>query len=215
MPASGSFIAGVAFVACLGAAAHADVWNEVGDAGGQNGIATAQVVVGVSPLTDITGVIGQALGGNDVDVYQILITDFQNFSATSSGPLDTMLWLFKADGTGQVMNDDFPGLPSAQLSKITNQGVFSNGVYYLAISRFNNRPLDVGGNQVFGNTLWPGPDPGQYQANPAAGAFTQWTGSTGATGGYKIFLTGAGSVPAPGAIAALGALMFVRPRRRE
>lgn len=190
-------------------AAQGGIWFEVGDAG-QNGIGVAQVIVGSGNLSLIQGEI---IVGNDADVYQILITDFANFSAQTVGPLDTMLFLFNADGTGQVANDDFPGL--GVLSKITSQGVFSNGVYYIGVSRFFNRPQDSTNTDIFGATTWPGPDAGQLQANPAAGAFENWTGSAGAGGGYQIMLTGASFVPAPGAMPLLAIAAMSGMRRRR
>jgi MYXO-CTERM domain-containing protein len=184
-------------------------WFEMGDAG-QNGIGAAQIVWGTGNLNEINGIISD---GNDVDVYQILITDFANFSAQTNGPLDTMLWLFNADGTGQVGNDDYPGI--GVLSRITNQGVFSNGVYYIAVSRFFNRPMDASSTLVFGSAVWPGPDPQQFQPDPAAGAFTQWTGSGGDWGGYQIFFTGASFVPGPGAMVMLALAGIAGTRRRR
>jgi hypothetical protein len=206
----------VAATCVPGATVRAGItWNEIGDAG-QNGPAAAQIVTGSGTLDSILGVIGQDLGGSDADVYQILITDFQIFSAQTSGALDTMLWLFKADGTGQVMNDDIVN-GSNTLSILTSQGVFANGLYYLAVSRFNNRPQDVGNTDLFSSTsTWPGPHAGQYQPNGAAGAFHHWTGSGGATGGYMISLTGASAVPAPGALATMLTLVALAgPRRRR
>lgn len=192
--------------------ARAGIWFEVGDAG-QNGIAAAQTPVGSGTLDGINGIIST---GNDVDVYQILITDFANFDAYTTGPLDTMLWLFKADGTGQVANDDFPGLDTLQLSRLTNQGVFSNGVYFLAVSRFNNQPRDAGDNAIFGNTYYPGP-PNTWQAQPISGSgpFDHWTGSTGASGGYLVTLTGVGYVPSPGSLGLLAISALVNRRRRR
>lgn len=182
-------------------------WYEVGDAG-QNGPAAAQVTLGSGDLVDISGVLSN---GNDVDVYLISITSYQNFSAQATGGLDSMLWLFKADGTGQVMNDDYGGFNA----RLTNQGVFSNGLYYLGISRFNNHPQDVANNNNFGSTPWPGPDTNQIMPNASAGAYDHWTGSSGAGGGYKILLTGGGYSPAPGALALLCMAGVVAMRRRR
>lgn len=190
--------------------AGTQTWFEVGDAG-QNGIAAAQVVSGSGTLNEINGIL--AFEGNDVDVYQIMITDFTSFSAETAGPLDTMLWLFKADGTGQVANDDYSGI--SPLSRITNQGVFANGVYYIAVSTFNNQPQDAGGAFSFTATSWPGPDTNQLQPNGAAGPFEQWTGDLDPGGGYQIFFTGASFVPSPGALPLLAVAALVGGRRRN
>ncbi len=190
--------------------ANAGIWTEIGDAG-QNGIATAQVTTSVTPLTSIQGVLNNGVGGLDVDVYAIQITDYQNFSAIATSALDTMLYLFKADGTGQVMNDDYIGYNGG----LTNQGVFSNGLYYLAISRFNNRPLDAASNVIFSSTPWPGPLNNQMQPNSGTGAYLSWTGTTPSRGGgYEIFLTGV-NTPAPGGLALLGFAALAGTRRRS
>ena len=196
--------------------AHAVIWFEVGDAG-QNGPSQAQVPIGSGPLNEIQGELDP---GSDVDVYQILITDYQNFYCYGNGPLDTMLWLFKPDGTGQVANDDWDPDGDGQNIQyggvITSQGLTSNGVYYLGISRFNNRPLDAANEPIFGRDVYPGPDPQQWMPNPLAGAFDHWTGTANGPGGvYKMRFTGGGFVPAPGALALLGLAGLARSRRRR
>jgi len=196
--------------AALPRAAQAGIWIETTDAG-QDGPAAAQMPTGVGSLDQIQGIVGNSgTGGNDADVFLIHITDVASFSAVTSGALDTMIWLFNLDGTGQVMNDDFIGFNAG----LTNQGVFAPGLYYLGISRFGNRPLDAAENLVFGSVPWPGPLNNQIQPNPAAGPFDHWTGSTGATGGYQVDLTGVSFAPAPGAMMLL-ALAGVMPHRRR
>lgn len=203
------FTTTVGLSAFAASSSHAGIWFEVGDAG-QNGIAAAQIVGGVGNLDEIQGELNP---GSDVDVFKILVTDFANFSAQTAGPLDTMLWLFKADGTGQVANDDFAGI--APLSKLTNQGVFANGVYYIAVSQFNNRPMDASNTLNFSNISYPGPANNQMQPNAAATAFTHWTGDNDPGAGYKIFFTGASFVPGPGVLPLLVMAGLAARRRRR
>ncbi len=193
-------------------AAMAQTWDETADGGGdagEAGIGAAQVVSGSGPLTAITGVI--APGGEGADVYLIMICDEANFSASTIGgvPFDSQLFLFNADGTGQVHNDDFTGLDS----KITSQGVFSNGIYALAITPFNSDPLDSSSTAVFGFSTWPGPDSQQRMANTTT-PFVSWTGDPD-SGAYRITLTGACFVPAPGAATLLGLGGLAAARRRR
>src|SRR5262249_48031768 len=91
---------------------------EVGDAG--ETMATAPIVTGTGVLPGITG----ALGADETDVYSIQICDPANFRASTvtwtsggqngdpNGRVDTMLWLFRENGTGVEMTDDSPTLES-------------------------------------------------------------------------------------------------------
>jgi hypothetical protein len=195
-------------------ALYGQVWNEIGDAGSA-GIGAAQVVSGSGSLTAISGEI-VAGGGDEADVFLIEISDFANFSASTVGGAgyDTQLFLFNADGSGQVHNDDFGGLQST----ITSQGVFANGTYALAVTAFNSDPLDAGAAAVFGFATWPGPD-AQQRMPASANPFVSWTGAS-AGGTYRISLTGASFVnvvPEPGsamALIGLGLVGFARGRRR-
>lgn len=205
-------LAGAAVLALSGVALG-DIWNEVGDAGGDTGVGSAQITVGSGPLDEIRGAVGV---DDIVDLYGIRITDFTQFRASVVGGAtwDTQLFLFNADGTGQVENDDFSGLQS----EITNQGVFSNGIYYLGITRWNADPRNANGETLFGFDTWPGNDPGQRRPIEGRGPVASWTSST-AGAEYTIFLSGASfqEVPAPGAFAllGLGGIAAAGRRRRQ
>lgn len=194
--------------------AHAQVWNEVGDAG-QNGVGEGQVTVGAGPLTTINGSLFRDA---DVDLYCIRITDFANFRAivTSSANPDTTLHLFNPDGTLQVYNDDY--FSGSGFSLLSSQGVFANGTYFLAMANYDVRPQSVSNTDLYANTTWPGPQSNQFQGNGLV--LSAWGGRPvffGMAGSYTIELQGAEFhlVPAPGAAVmfGLGGLLAVRRRR--
>ena len=128
--------------------ANAFVWNEVGDAGRLPN--TAQVPVGVGPLTQINGNYGFI---TDVDMYKIFISDPSVFVAEvtsftpedDDGISDSQLSLFDANGV-YILQDDDGGV--GLLSKIDGF-VGSAGNYFLAISDFDNDPVpDTIGEQI-------------------------------------------------------------------
>ncbi|MEJ5294500.1 MAG: DVUA0089 family protein [Fimbriimonadales bacterium] len=179
-----------------------DQWDEQVNGGGDAGDSTssAQPVYRSdmtpcqSPVTRIRGVRADTA---DADVYVICITDPNAFSASTVGlaGFDTQLWLFRCDGTGVVHNDDSGSLQS----RIDNStGCLSNlqaGTYLLAITGYNQDPVDANGNTLWNNTPFGEvrcPD-GPGAANP----FVGWSGS-GGSGNYGIALTGAYFVSAQG-----------------
>lgn len=193
----------------LAASASAQVWNEAVDGGGDAGElpATAQVVTGTGPLTAILG----SWLINDTDMYQILICDEANFSATTVGgtTADTQLWLFDANGAGVAFNDDSGGLQST----ITSLFVNSNGLYYLAITKYNRDAVNAANQLIWNNSPFGterAPD-GPGAGNPVV---ANWTGTTSAGGDYRITLTGACFVPEPTSalLLGLGALALIRRR---
>lgn len=158
-------------------------WAEVGDAGDLP--LTANTPNGVGALTSITGVAG----GSDEDMYRICLTGGGTFSASTVGSVlvDTQLFLFDSAGLGVEANDDSVGLkavlPAGGLSPT------AGGVYYLALSSFNNDPVSSGG-LIFPSTpfnLVHGPT-GPGGGSPISG----WTNNSGsAAAAYTIALTGA------------------------
>ncbi|MCZ6680605.1 MAG: hypothetical protein O7E52_25525, partial [Candidatus Poribacteria bacterium] len=131
----------------------ASLFAEVGEAG--NLPATAQTTVGVGMLTAIEGTV---ISRSDHDMFQIFIAEPANFSASTNNPGtilsiddDTQLFLFDINGLGVLANDDDPDdiinfLPKAAIPLGEFSG--SPGLYYIAISIFDNDPIS-GGGEIF------------------------------------------------------------------
>jgi hypothetical protein len=175
---------------------------------------------------------------NDASLFKIFITDAADFSAMTLdagafGIPDTVLSLFDSSGVGVYLNDDadpsnpadtFSCLPSADSSNPCANvrggvGPVSDGVYYLAISRGANYPVDDMGNEIFSLTFSSTDVLGPSSTNPVAGwdqgAFTAPDFDLV---DYDIVLTGAGvETPEPAAWPVIsGALLLgVLVRRRR
>ncbi len=120
----------------------------------------------------VTGIRGILLNDNDVDIYQISLPGNQTFSATTanrSTNVDTRLFLFDANGGGVYFNDDENDqtrqstLPARH--PLTPQKA---GNYYLAITSYENEPLNKDGT-IFG-----------------LGSFTDILGATGNGGSQPL-----------------------------
>ena len=178
----------LAFALLATVPALAQTWDETTDGGGDAGHlpGTAQVCDGSGPLTSITG----NNATSDSDMYQIQITDEASFSASTVGQVtwDTQLFLFNSEGRGVAFDDDDPsGGGGVFQSVLSSQFVSANGVYYLAISRYNRDALSSSG-LIWANEPWDeerAPD-GPGAANPV----TNWSGSVAGGGNYTIVLTG-------------------------
>jgi hypothetical protein len=134
-----------------------DRWDETANGGGDAGDlpGTAQIVSrpDATPCqTAVTRITGNRADGGDADMYVICITDPTNFSATTVGGagFDTQLFLFKCDGTGVVHNDDCGSLQS----RINNSTgcIPEAGIYLLAITGYNQDPVDSNGNLIWNNS---------------------------------------------------------------
>jgi hypothetical protein len=125
----------------------ADTWVEVGSAGSLPG--TANITDGSGSLDLI---LGNLMDLTEVDMYQIEIIDALTFSAVTLGGVldvtDPQLFLFDSAGRAVYSNDDAEsGLIGSQ-SELTAGHPFgptSTGIYYLAISWFNNEPYSIDG----------------------------------------------------------------------
>ncbi len=176
---------------------------------------------------DLTGIAVELIegyaGASDVDMFKIYIANPTAFSADTSGStLDTQLQLFDVSGLGIYANDDIPGggFGPSLLPANDPLGPQTAGIYYLAVSRWNNDPLSSGG-EIFSGA-WDeimGPN-GTGGNMPVTG----WKGDTGATNGYQISLTGLGqspepspTVPVPGSalLCGLGLVLSRSIRRRK
>jgi len=165
---------------------------EVGDAGSLP--ATAQIPGQAGPLTSIAG----SLNIDDTeDMYELCIRDHAGFSAQVIGiatTFDTQLFLFDQNGLAVYSNDDDGGIfvPSLLPAGDPNSPM-ADGNYYLAISEYNNEPVNAGGLLfVDGITAVNGPDLGAGGAS----AVTGWNGASSDEnfGAYAIALTGAEEV---------------------
>lgn len=212
-------IRAIAFVTVLAAAAglaSAQVHVEAGDAGQ---LAGGQGT-GNGALTAIRGVLDGAV---DVDMYQIRVDDWAAFSATTTAnaelpaPVesDTQLFLFSSSGMGIAFNDDIANgaLSTLPIGHELYAGRTNGEIVWLAISGYNIDPTS-GGGLIWTNTPFTGvrtPN-GPGAASPVDG----WTGENLAPrGSYRITLTGASAVPAPGAMALLGLGGIAAGRRRR
>ena len=166
------------------------------DEAGQT-LATARNVDGVGAVTSISGI---ATSG-DVDLYRIFICDPASFNASTVGgsTLDTQLFLFNADGTGVVMNDD-DATGTAQ-SAITNEltSSLAPGAYYLAISVYNIDPRDAANTLIFPNSAAVACNGGVFRCQMAPTSATavldNWTTGATSNGNYTITLAGVSGEP--------------------
>jgi MYXO-CTERM domain-containing protein len=201
-------------------------WGEAG----QNGVGAAQRTInGSGPDVPLTSITGNLSSRNDVDVFAVRISDETLFRASvtrfaaGTGFNDSELWLFNADGSLQVFNQDFPN--GNGLSTITSQGVFNNGLCYIAICNFGTWALNPSGVNILPGSFWPGPDFGQFRGIPLDTPgyrdfyLASWDtrGAVGPGGDYTISLTGVtfADVPTPGVGAVLGLAGFAALRRRR
>lgn len=169
-PLARRFALAAAFLLALAPAALAQTWNEVGDAGDM--IATAQVTVGVGPLTTINGALGSA---GDVDLYcvelgitpRVLgIPAVQLQCVMDAGP---NLWVFDANGMGITTHPVCMG----GFKTVTTAYFPSPGTYYVAVAYAGVDPVSAGGPiWATGVPAERGPD-GPGAASPLAG----WVGS--------------------------------------
>jgi len=186
--------------------------SESGDAGDLP--STAQVLSGTNALDSISGSVPTP---NDADMYKICITGGGTFSATTDpapgpggGGIDPQLFLFDANGLGVYSNDDLvaafqqqPTLPS--FHPLTPN---SPGIYYLAISLWNNEAISAGG-LIFPDTgdAINGPT-GSGGASPISG-YDNGGFIASSTGSYLITLTGAEFTNGPSCAAIGGELLSI------
>ena len=172
------------------------------------------------PVTHITGALtGSAFRGVDAndyeDMYQIRILDPRDcggkgFTANTTwmvtpggiNDFNTQLWLFDATGRGLLGNDDAGiGVPQSFISfpanDLTLQPFTGPGIYYLAITGFNDDPLSPGG-PIFNQA-----SPFEISGPDGPGAplpINNWSANgTSDIGLYDIELECVGAVPEPAA----------------
>jgi hypothetical protein len=198
-------VAVLALSVCIVVPCSAELVVATGD---PSTLATAQDLTLADP-TEIVGTL-DGVNQNDVNFFKLDIysTAFSAFTldAGAFGIPDTALFLFDSSGVGVYMNDDISGsntfscLPSGDAGNPCptgrgGTGPLTDGIYYLAISRSANYPVDAFDNEIFSpvsSTDVVGPS----STNPVAG----WDGGTFTSPdfdliNYDIMLTGV--VPEP------------------
>ena len=174
-------------------------WVEETDAGGFPG--TSQAPKGVGPISTIAGTLAAALtiaGGDDMeDMYRIYISNPSGFSAQTilggSAEFDSQLWLLDVNGRAVLANDDATmGLSGSRVAPPANDGtghtIPGPGVYYLAITGFNNDPTNAFYQSLFNQATRieiSGPDGPGGSFSIAAWGISREAGS------YLIKLSGA------------------------
>ena len=163
-----------------------------------------------------------------VDMYLVDVSAPALLSLSTAGGdlggeanFDTQLFLFRRVGNqsdpsalGLLANNDAaPGLVGSRVGNSASDGSFTllaPGLYYIAISGLGTNPISETGELIFGGMSTPGAVVfgGERQ-------LSGWAGQ-GLTGEYSIRLEAVNGVPAPGALALLGALVAApRSRRRR
>lgn len=199
--------------------AQAATFTETDDAG--ETLETAQTIQGALPLESISGVLSEETP--DADLFKILLTGGQTFSATTISPdtlidlpvseqlgastellEDPQLFLFDSDGRGIYGNDD--GFGTIQSTLASGPGGFSpikSGIYFLGISSFGYDPVSSKGkifsDQNSDGVLEPMGPGGELFLNG-------FTGSSTASWRYTITMTGAKAVPEPSFVLGILAL---------
>ena len=189
----------------------ADEWTETGDA---PALMPGQAVVGL-PDVDVDFIHGSFLNAGDVDLYQVFIHTPDNFNASTvdGTDADTQLFLFDIDGLGVTHNDDNVAPGIGLQSRLTDQFVQAPGIYYLAITQYNNDALNPDLDLIWNNT--PFRSERQPDGPGAPGPLNSWTVSgIGGELPYSIELSGVHFVPEPGTLCllALGGLALRRKR---
>lgn len=143
-------------LASLAAANAGTIWHEGDDGeGGAGGLpASANITLGVGPLTDIIGGLGNDLSG--ADMYEIFISDPVNFSAITTGHgtdpiVNPAIYLFDASGDGLFGNDNISGVNSQAAIPAGTTALLSAGLYYILITPSGNLPANKNGDEIFGD----------------------------------------------------------------
>ncbi len=183
-------VTAIAVAVSLGLAPSAFAVSESGEAGDLP--STAQDLGSGA----VTSIFGSFTGGGDVDMYRVCLTDGASFSATTVGAttLDTQLFLLDANGLGVYSNDDAAiGVRGSRLPSNHRFSPAGPGVYFLALSSFNNDPQSDAGEifpDLFSTSIYPDmvvDAAGVGADEPIVG----WSGPTrGPPGLYRINVTG-------------------------
>ncbi|MBZ0150525.1 MAG: hypothetical protein K8J09_03265 [Planctomycetes bacterium] len=162
----------------------AQTWTETAAGAGQTW-STSETPLGSGPLTRIQGTID---AGRAADIYLVRVDDLATFQVSTVGGanFDTQLWMFGADGIGLGHRDDDVG---SGLSTLTGYGPYGPGTVLIAVSEYDNDPLDQNGDQLWNDTPY---DTERWPDGPgAANPFTQWSGTSSTARPYTLTLRGA------------------------
>ena len=157
-------------LALAAAPAHAQVWNEIGDAGAL--VATAQATAGVGGFTTIHGNLASA---GDVDMYCIHLGSVPPAGTLLAG-LGCVaiqapdIWLFNASGKGVLAATTCQFGYKAIIAPAVS---LAPGDYYVAVSNYGVDPY------AGANAIWlPSSSASHAPDGPgAAGTLTQWLGT--------------------------------------
>jgi uncharacterized protein (TIGR03382 family) len=205
-------------VLALAGSASAQTWNAVNPGTLPAG---AEAVVGVGPLTNITGTVSTA-GPNIAHYFMIRISDPANFSArTDINPgsgVDTALYLMNLDGTGIAANDDISGTNFLSHMPVGNAAyaTLPAGDYLLLVTSYGVLPAwsttPAIASLIFNPTPFTGVRTPQNTNVHSTYLFFQ---DADPGGSYNVTLTGVEFVPTPGAVALLGLGGLAAMRRRR
>ncbi|QZZ18878.1 filamentous hemagglutinin N-terminal domain-containing protein [Leptothermofonsia sichuanensis E412] len=166
--------------------------TEIGDAGQLLETAQDLSLSGAGTVTSFL-ISGTLADGNDVDLYRILLAGNEPFSATTLGgaDFDTQLFLFDGNGIGVIANDDSEFTLQSTLRPEALGIPTPGGIYFLAISQFNNDPVSQAG-AIFDFVQQPNGTFEQLPVGPGASLpLSGWNNSGfGSGGNYTITLTG-------------------------
>jgi hypothetical protein len=176
-------------------------WDENANGGGDAGDAraTAQSPTGTDPFLALTG----SFTASDVDIYRISICDASNFSASLVNNVtngqDTQMFLFDANGAGVQMNDDTPA--GIGESAFGNQFVTQNGIYYIAVTKWDRDPVNASGAEIWADQPFGTVRSPDGTLNGGDITLASWAGTYATGGNYRLDMTGVCFAPPAGCAA--------------
>ncbi|CAA9356016.1 Putative hemagglutinin-related protein, partial [uncultured Leptolyngbya sp.] len=186
-------------------------FTEVSDAGPLLG--TAQPVNSATDGTSFNAISGTLDSTNDVDLYQLFLTEGVPFRASTlnGSQVDTQLFLFDGRGLGLASNDDSANTQQSTLPLNEPFLPPASGTYHLGISSYDNDPRSAQG-RIFAGLL------GRPRGPGAQLPLSAWDSNAGSGGGpYTITLATQTSLQVqPGrTLALVGGNVIVNQARLE